>query len=177
MRVIERGRASRKGHIGLAWPGAVVMCALFLLLPATPAIAAPAWLAPVDVTATGQIGHRTAPQVAVDPGGDAVAVWKGYNGTDEILEAASRPAGGSWEAPVDLSATGEDASEPQVTVDSGGDAVAVWKRYNGANYIIEAASRPAGGSWEAPVNLSATGQNSYEPQVAVGPGGSAVSVW
>jgi hypothetical protein len=152
------------------------MWALFLLLPATPAMAAPAWVAPVDLTAAG-VSVRTAPQVAVDSGGDAVAVWKGYDGGDEVIEAASRPAGGSWQAPVELSGSGYDASEPQVAVDSGGDAVAVWKRREGADYTVEAASRPAGGNWQAPVDISAIGQNASGPQVAVDPGGDAVAVW
>ncbi|HEX3361786.1 MAG TPA: PKD domain-containing protein [Solirubrobacterales bacterium] len=165
-----------KAPTGLAWSGAVVLCALFLLVPATPAMAAPTWLAPVDLTAAGE-SVRTAPQVAVDRGGDAVAVWKGYDGADDVIETASRPAGGSWQAPVDLSAAGHDASEPQVAVDPGGDAVAVWKRYDGTDYVVETASRPAGGSWQASVAISATGQNAENPQVAVDPGGDAVAVW
>jgi hypothetical protein len=152
------------------------MWVLFLLLPATPAMAAPAWVAPVDLTAAG-VSIRTAPGVAVDSGGDAVAVWKGYDGADEVIEAASRPAGGSWQAPVELSGSGHDASEPQVAVDSGGDAVAVWKRREGADYTVEAVSRPAGGNWQAPVDISAVGQNASGPQVAVDPGGDAVAVW
>jgi hypothetical protein len=153
-----------------------VLCALFLLLPATPAVAAPAWLAPVDLTAAGE-SARTAPQVAVDPGGDAVAVWKGHNGADEVIEASSRTAGGSWQAPVDLSAAGYDASEPQVAVDAAGEAVVLWKDSGGTNTIIEAASRTAGGGWQAPVELSAAGRNASEPQVALDAGGDVVAVW
>ncbi|MCW2978480.1 MAG: hypothetical protein JWO14_207 [Solirubrobacterales bacterium] len=149
---------------------------VLLLLPATPAMAAPAWVAPVDLTAAG-VSVRTAPEVAVDSGGDAVAVWKGYVGADEVVEAASRQAGGSWQAPVELSGSGHDASEPQVAVDSDGDAVAVWKRREGADYTVEAASRPAGGNWQAPVDISTIGQNASGPQVAVDPGGDAVAVW
>jgi hypothetical protein len=162
-----------KAPTGLAWSGAVVLCALFLLVPATPAMAAATWLAPVDLTAAGE-SVRTAPQVAVDRGGDAVAVWKGYDGADDVIETASRPAGGSWQAPVDLSAAGRNAFAPQVAFDPGGDAVAVWE--NETDHIGEAARRPAGGSWQAPVDLSA-GQDAFAPQVAVDPGGDAVAVW
>jgi hypothetical protein len=133
------------------------------------------WQAPVELSGPGH--DASEPQVAVDSGGDAVAVWKRYDGTNQIIEAASRPAGGSWQAPVDLSATGQNASEPQVAVDPSGDAVAVWKGSDGTNQIIEAASRPTGGSWQAPVDISAIGQNASEPQVTVDPDGDGVAVW
>ncbi len=134
-----------------------------------------AWKAPVDLTASGQIALT--PQVAVDPQGNAVAVWRSSSGASYSVQAAVRPAGGSWQAPVDLSAEGEDALEPQVTLDSQGDAVAVWERSNGANEVVQGAMRPVGGMWQAPVDLSAAGQNAHDPQVAVDPQGNAVAVW
>src|SRR4051794_520801 len=148
----------------LARTGAVVLCALLFLLPAAPALAAPRWLAPVHVSLAGQ--KSPMPQVAVDADGDAVAVWERWNGTNYIVQAASRAAGGGWQAPVDLSAAGGSATRPQVAVDPRGDAVAVWGRWNGTDRIIQAASRAAGGGWQAPVDLSATGQSADEPHVA-----------
>src|ERR687883_347838 len=85
---------------------------------------------------------------------------------------------GGWFAPVDLSAAGQDAIAPQVRVDGLGNAVAVWTRSNGTNTIAQAAARPAGGAWQAPVNLSGAGLgNASDPQVAVDGQGNAVDVW
>ncbi len=117
------------------------------------------------------------PRLALDPAGDAVAAWYSLSGTNYIVRAASRPAGGSFGAPVSLSATGQNADEPQVAIDPAGDAVAVWRRSNGTNYIIQAASRPAGGSFGAPVDLSLAGQSAAVPQVAFDPGDNALVVW
>jgi hypothetical protein len=155
--------------------GAALGCLVLGLLAAAPANAAPTWLAPDDLSATGQ--NAESPQVALDSQGDAVAVWRRYDGANYIVQAATRPAGGAWQEPDDLSEAGQNAENPQVAVDSQGDAVAVWRRYDGANYIVQAATRPTGGAWQEPDDLSATGQNAENPQVAVDSQGDAVAVW
>jgi hypothetical protein len=150
-----------------------------MLLPAAPAGAAALWLAPVDVSVPGQAGQNASGgRVAVDAQGNAVAVWYRYNGTNFIVQGAVRPAGGVWRAPVDLSVANGDAVGPQVAVDSQGNAVAVWQRSNGANYIVQGAVRPAAsGVWQAPVDLSIPGGDATDSQVAVDAAGNAVAVW
>ena len=77
--------------------------------------------------------------MAIDPAGDAVAVWDRPNGSNFIVQTAARPAGSSFGAPVDLSLAGQNAFDPQLAIDPAGDAVAVWDRSNGANTIVQAA--------------------------------------
>ena len=153
----------------LVWPLILAVCACWVVLVwAAPAVAAPTWLSPVDVSLAGQSALE--PQVAIDAAGDAVAVWDRSNGANTIVQAAARPAGGSFGAPVDLSVAGGNALVPQVAIDPAGDAVAVWTRFNGSNVIVQAAARPAGGSFGAPVDLSLAGQNAIHPQVAIDAG-------
>ncbi len=171
-------------HLDLAslshrWGRALVAAVLALLALATvgaaSAAAAPAWLSPEDLSASGHNAYE--PQVAVDPQGDAVAVWRRFDGSKHIIQSATRPVGGSWSAAADLSAPGENASEPQVAVDPQGVAVAVWRRSDGTNYIVQSATRPAGGSWSPVTELSKAGEDAEHPQVAVDPQGDAVAVW
>ncbi len=164
--------ALRTGLRTLAGPA--FLCLLWGL-PAAPVLAAPAWLAAADLSAGGQSASE--PQLAVDSAGNVVAVWSRSNGTNTIVQSASRPAGGPWQSPLDLSAAGQNASEPEVAVDPAGDAIALWRRYDGADYVIQSASRPAGGAWQSPVDLSEAGENASEPQVTVDPSGNAVAVW
>ena len=82
----------------------------------------------------------------------------------------------TWSAPVDLSVAGQRAEAPQVTSDSAGVATAVWYRYNGTNYVVQA-SRFSGSTWSAPVNLSVSGQNAFTPQVTVDSAGVATAAW
>ena len=130
---------------------------------------------PVDLSAADQGAY--APHVAVAPDGATAVVWSRYDGTSDIVQAATRPPNGSFGAPVDLSATGRDADEPQVSLVSGGAATVTWLRSNGTNTVIQAASRPAGGSFGAPADLSAAGRDAYGPQVAVAADGTATVVW
>ena len=104
------------------------------------------WQAPVDLSLAGQNAFK--PQVAIDTAGDAVSVWSRSNGANTIMQAAARPAAsGVWQTPVNLSLAGQNAFKPQVAIDTAGDAVSVWSRSNGANTIMQAAARPAGGSF------------------------------
>jgi hypothetical protein len=153
------------------------MVAMAVLLAfAVPGVAAasPTWLAPVDVSATGHAAFS--PQVTLDAQGNATAVWQRSNGPNTIVQSATRPAGGAWSAPDDLSATGQNAATPQFTVDAQGNATAVWQRANG-NLFVQSATRPAGGTWSAPVDLSVTGGDASGPQVAVDAQGIATAVW
>jgi hypothetical protein len=154
---------------------AAVICALSALVAVAPAQATPAWQASANLAEAGQ--NAETPQVAVDAQGDTVAVWRRYDGSNQIVQGAVRPAGGSWQTPVSLSEAGRNAEAPQVAVDAQGDAVAVWQRYDGSHPIVQGAIMPAGGSWQTPVSLSEAGQNAEKPQVAVDAHGDAVAVW
>jgi PKD domain len=83
------------------------------------------------------------PRVALDPRGDAIALWRRSNGANRIIQAALLPVGGSWSAPVDVSDAGQNAEEPDLAMNSKGYAVAVWRRSDGANQIVQASSLAA----------------------------------
>ena len=155
----------------------LAVASLAFAISATPASGAPAWLAPLDLSAIG--GSAEHPQVALDGQGNALAVWERSNGTNYVIQAASRPAAtGLWQAPVDLSLAGEEAHAPELALSAQGDAVAVWEGFNGTNFVIRAALRPAAsGVWQAPVDLSVAGRDAVEPQLALDSRGDAVVVW
>ena len=99
------------------------------------------------------------PQVALDAGGNAVAVWTRFDSTTEpgksVVQTASRPADGVWTAPVDLASIAQSGPDPKVAVDARGDAVVIWKYFDSSSYIVQAATKRAGDAWSKPVNLSA----------------------
>lgn len=130
---------------------------------------------PVNLSAAGQ--NAVDPQVAAAPDGVTTAVWQRYDGSKNIIQAAIQPPGGSFGTPVNLSAPGQNADQPQVAVAPDGTTTAVWQRIGGGNYIVQASTRPPGGTFGTPVNLSAAGQNAANPQVAAGPDGTTTAVW
>jgi hypothetical protein len=104
------------------------------------------WRPPVAISGPGaDVEER--PAIGVDGNGNAVATWERLSGGNEVIEAASgAAASGSWQPPVQLSEGGQEAGEPQVAIDSQGDAVAVWRRFDGkTSYLAEAARLDAAG--------------------------------
>jgi hypothetical protein len=133
------------------------------------------WGAPVDVSTIA--GPRANPRIVVDPGGTATAVWGTFTTTYGI-QTATRAPGGAWTAPADLSAPGQDTFDtPELAADRRGTVTALWQRHDGSGWIVTSATRPAGGAWTTPVDLSATGHDAWDPQVAVDPAGNATAVW
>jgi hypothetical protein len=130
------------------------------------------WSAPVAISAEGK---RTGiPSVALDKSGNAIIVWS----AETITEAAYKPAGGSWEAPVPISFGLQAQRDAHVAFDSAGEATAVWARTNPeGTEIIQSATKPAGGSWGTPVNVSAGPQSSDGPLIAYDGSGDAVAAW
>ena len=58
-----------------------------------------------------------------------------------------------------------------------GQAVVVWTRSDGANYIVEASAWRPGSGFAQPVDLSAPSENAFDPRVAVGSDGASTVVW
>ena len=145
---------------------------------ASPAMSAPQgpWVLPAsDISAPVQ--GAFGPQITTAPDGTATAVWYRSDGANNIIQAATRPPGGSFGAPVDLSVAGRNATFPQITTAPDGTATVVWRRYNGSNMIIQAATRPPGGSFGPAVDLSASGQRAIGPQITTAPDGTATAIW
>ncbi len=166
-----------RGAVGGKLKGSLVLSvtALVALLLALPAVAEAAWSRPTIASPETTLADN--PHVAVDPAGEAVAVWLRLEGTYSI-EASTRPPGDEWSAPVTLSPPTNSSVEPTVAITPSGEAIAVWQRGNGApTQLIQASTKTPGGSWSAPVNLSVGGQQAREPQIAVDAAGDATVVW
>jgi hypothetical protein len=140
------------------------------------------WQAPVDLAEgedeTDEPSGAAAPTVAVDGRGDALAVWQWRFG--EVVQASFRPAGGAWEAPVDISAFDGDAGPPEVAFDGAGDAIAGWATEPpavGEEPMIQAALKPAGAPWQTPVDVSKQSRSSSDPSLAFDEAGDGVASW
>ena len=133
------------------------------------------WQTPVQLAETNYPLGR--PQVAIDSQGDAIAAWTTSNGSHDLIDAAELPAGGSWQAPAQISGSSEDAVQPQVAMNGDGDAVIAWTMWTGSTDAIEAAELPAGGTWQTPAQISNAGSEDSGPQVAIDEHGDVVAVW
>lgn len=132
------------------------------------------WSAPMTLSRPKKAARS--PQIALDPQGGATAVWEEeYSGA---IESSTRSSAGTWSMPVTLSANGVVGDWPQVAVDSQGNATAVWAGRASNSRRIQTATRPAGGTWSAPVSISKAGhRHVQDPQIAVSPQGEATAIW
>ena len=134
------------------------------------------WSDPEDLSAVGKSG--SAPDLAMNAAGDAVAVWTGFDVTNQSIWAAVRPAGGEWSEPEPISAAGENSWSPRVGIDAAGNVTAVWQPVViSGDDVIQAAELPAGGEWSEPEPVSAAGENGRSPRIAVNAAGAAVVAW
>ena len=132
------------------------------------------WGAPAQLSSSA--GLRANPKVVVDPAGTATAVWGSFAGGAYGVQTASRPLGSTWTAPLDL-ARGEVFDTPALAVDRQGTTTAVWQQHDGSGWIVTTSTRTSGGAWSAPVSLSTPERDSWDPQVAVDPEGTATALW
>ena len=118
------------------------------------------------------------PQVVADPStGGFTAIWS-RSSVGLVAEVASLSASGVWSMPEPISTLGSEAHVPQVAVDSAGDAVAAWYRFDGSVGTVEAVELAAGGSWTSPVRISpVNAEDADAPQIAMSPAGAAQVVW
>ncbi len=130
---------------------------------------------PIDLSAPGQ--NASAPQITTAGDGTVTAVWERSDGSNEIIQAATRPPGGIFGPPGDLSAPGRNAFSPQITTAPDGTSTVVWYRNNGSTEIVQAATRPPGGGFGAPVDLSAPGQSATAPRITTAADGTATVGW
>jgi Glycosyl hydrolase family 26 len=131
----------------------------------------------IQLSASGQDAFD--PQVAVAADGTAIVAWTRSDGADfRVQERRIGPEGTPEETTRTLSGSGQDALEPQVATGPGGEATVVWKRFDGFNYLVQSRRIEADGSSEAASQrLSEPKQNASDPQVAVAPDGTATVVW
>ena len=121
----------------------LLACALLLL--AAPAAWAGAWLPPQDLSAPGR--SATNPVVAMADDGATTALWEkdntatvGFHG-----EIVTRAPGQAFTSPSEVV---PGVTDPQMEMTGGGQAIGVWKRLANppGNYLIEAATKPPGGT-------------------------------
>lgn len=83
-----------------------------------------------------------------------------------------------WSQPTTLSLTGQNAASPQIAVDSHGNAIAVWYRFDGKHLVIQASTKSVNGNWQSvPDNLSSSDQDASNPQIAIDCFGNATVIW
>jgi len=115
--------------------------------------------------------------VAMDPAGNAIAVWSEYFDFRRIY-SARYSAGSDWRFSERIDDDFTGGLGPTVSVGANGTAVAAWARVAGTGLEVWANRYSPGSGWGATARI---GGNSVDEasgvRVAVAPDGSATAVW
>lgn len=145
------------------------------------------WSVPVAISGDTRTGEILRSKIAIDPSGNAVAVWaarppeaEGNENVFKALWSASRSPGGAWSRPEEISVA-SGVNEFDVVIDANGTATAIWHSLlegddDPPGSFVRAASHPLDGEWSDPVELSAP-SNGGNPEIAVNPAGDLTAAW
>lgn len=120
--------------------------------------------------------HAESPHVAVDTVGDAAVIWRRFESPKWRIELRYRRADGVL-APPDVLDRGPSLDNPQVAIGANhlaADAFFVWSETVSA---MNKSRVKAAGHFLSPQTVSRSGEDSVDPNLAVGTNGDAVVVW
>jgi hypothetical protein len=127
---------------------------------------------------TEDLGNASDAQVALDANGNGLAVWQQSDGTRNNIWSNRYTAGSGWGTATLIESGAGRADLPQLAIEPGGNAVAVWAQVEATGRASIFANRyMVGSGWETPILLENDMRSAGRPQIAVNANGDAVAVW
>ena len=132
-----------------------------------------------ELIETDNRGNALYPQVAFDSNGNAVAVWTQDDSIRWNILSNSYAQGTGWDtAQLIETDNNGDAEDPQVGIDSNGNAIAVWQQHDGTRNNIWSNRYTQGTGWGTAELIETDNTwNAFFPQVGIDSNGNAVAVW
>ena len=135
----------------------------------------------VDAVPIGNEQESFRPHVAMDPDGNAVAVWDEdeLRDTHEDIWSSRYTPTGEWSAPIRIRDTEGAATYGRVSMDAEGNAVVVWHESDETKtFSIWSNRYEATAGWGTAERLDTDNPgDALFPQVAMNAKGTAVAVW
>ena len=132
-----------------------------------------------EMIETNDAGDARKPQIAFDADGNAIAVWQQHDGTRYNIWANRYTPGTGW-GTAELIETNEagDAKSPQIAIDAGGNAIAVWRQHDGTRFNIWTNRYTTGLDWgTAELIETDDAGDAGSPQIDIDADGNATVVW
>jgi hypothetical protein len=117
-------------------------------------------------------------QIVTDAAGNALVVWRQFGTGANDIWANRYTAGQGWGLAVQIENASGDASQPQIAIDASGNAIAVWRQFDGTRDNIWSSRYIVSGGWGSAQLVETDDTSSADsPQIAFGPAGTAIAVW
>jgi hypothetical protein len=120
-----------------------------------------------------------APRIAMNNRGEAVVVWQQSGSTGNKVWANRYESSSGWSAASLVTMHNvSDACAVQIAIDDTGNAMALWRQFNGDTTSIWSGRYELYGGWgvAAPLNAS-NRENAFDPQINMAANGHAMAVW
>ncbi len=130
-----------------------------------------------ELIETDDASNAYTPQIAIDASGNAMAVWRQSDGSRYNIWANRYTPGSGWGAAGTIESGTGDAYDPQIALDTNGNALAVWLQSDGIRYNIWANRYTAGSGWGTAELIETGGGDAVSPQIALDANGNALAVW
>ena len=150
-----------------------LLATLVALFAADTASAAPTWLLPQTIS--GPSSTNSAPDIAVNARGDAVAAWLRKSGSELHVYASTRPAGGAWRTPDYVPSKGVN-EPPRVGIDGSGHAEVISAGTYNNKHDVWMSGSMSDGSFQTSYVVD-SGPTATTPVIAVNERGDAVAAW
>lgn len=134
------------------------------------------WSTPVLIDPNDAHSAQSA-DVAVDSDGNALAVWRRFDGTCANIFSNRFVVGKGWGTPVLIEPDHCDAREPRVAVSAAGDAIAVWSRATAGSAHLWGNRFVPGSGWGTVERIDSDAGDARAAQPGIDRDGNAVVVW
>ncbi len=134
----------------------------------------------IETDNAGDAARISAPQIAFDGSGNALAVWEQTDGTRTNIWSNRYTAGGGWGTAqlIETDNAGR-ARLPSLAIDGAGNALAVWEQSDGTLSNIWANRYTMGSGWGSAqlIETDGAGVGASEAYVGFDGSGNAMAVW
>ena len=122
---------------------------------------------------------NSAPHVALDGAGNAIAVWHRPDGSWDSIWSSRYVAGTGWGVPVLIETDNTNsARDARVAFDASGNAMAVWIQSDGVRANVLANRYTSGQGWGSAVLIETDNAGpAREARIAIDGNGDATAVW
>jgi len=131
-----------------------------------------------ELIETNDDGLAFGSQVAVDPNGNAIAVWAQFITANSIVANYYQPDIGWGTAQLLETDDVGAASQVQIAIGADGNGIAVWRQMTGTKNSILTNRYVAGAGWgNAELLETDDAGGAATPQIAIGVDGNAIAIW
>ncbi|MFO8050863.1 MAG: hypothetical protein R6V01_04105 [Thermoplasmatota archaeon] len=115
--------------------------------------------------------------IALDNEGNALATWSQWDGSKYDIISNRYTPGEGWGEEEKIDYGDEQAETSHLDMDATGNAISVWRQYDGGFYSIYANRFIKGSGWKKAELIETRIGSADVPRVSVDPSGNAIAVW